>query len=37
MTNILVADDHESIRKLIEVYLSRAGYQVYLATDGQDA
>lgn len=37
MTNILVVDDHESIRKLIEVYLGRAGYQVFLAVDSQDA
>jgi two-component system, OmpR family, response regulator len=37
MTNILVVDDHESIRKLIEAYLRRAGYQVFLAADGQEA
>lgn len=37
MTNILVVDDHESIRRLIEAYLRRAGYQVYLAADGFEA
>jgi two-component system, OmpR family, response regulator len=37
MLNILVVDDHENIRKLIAAYLERAGYQVFLATDGLDA
>jgi two-component system OmpR family response regulator len=35
--NILVVDDHESIRKLIGVYLVRAGYQVFPAADGFEA
>ena len=37
MPNILVVDDHESIRKLIAAYLGRAGYQVHLAADGHEA
>ncbi len=37
MLNILVVDDHENIRKLIGVYLTRAGYQVFPAVDGFDA
>ena len=37
MTNILVVDDHENIRNLIEIYLKREGYSVLLAADGQEA
>lgn len=37
MFNILVVDDNDSIRKLITTYLSRAGYQVFAASDGIEA
>jgi two-component system OmpR family response regulator len=37
MFNILVVDDYESIRKLIETYLIRAGYNVFPASDGLGA
>jgi two-component system, OmpR family, response regulator len=37
MINILVADDNESIRKLIAAYLIRAGYEVCTACDGREA
>ncbi len=34
---ILVVDDHEAVRELIEVILGRAGYQVLTASNGPDA
>jgi two-component system, OmpR family, response regulator len=34
MPSILVVDDYENIRKLIETYLIRGGYKVFLASDG---
>jgi PleD family two-component response regulator len=34
---ILVADDEPHIRQILRFTLERAGYQVYLATDGEDA
>lgn len=37
MLNILVAEDNESIRKLIITYLKRAGYNTFGATDGIEA
>lgn len=37
MPAILVVDDHESIRRLLEACLTHSGYQVHLAADGDDA
>ena len=37
MTNILVAEDNEGLRRLIGIHLRRAGYQVTEADDGLDA
>ena len=37
MTNILVAEDNEGLRRLIGIHLRRAGYQVTEAGDGLDA
>lgn len=37
MVNILIVDDNEKIRKLIEIYLKREGYNVFCATNGQSA
>lgn len=34
---ILIADDSESIREILAFSLERAGYQVLVASDGQDA
>ena len=34
---VLAVDDEPSIRRLIQVHLSRAGYRVILARDGQEA
>ena len=34
---VLLADDEEQIRKLVSVALQRAGYDVILASDGQEA
>ena len=34
---ILIADDDESSRKGLKVLLSNAGYEVEVATDGQEA
>ena len=34
MTNILIVDDNERIRKLIEIYLTREGFKVFHAEDG---
>ncbi len=34
---ILAVDDEQNIRRLLEVNLQRAGYQVTTAWDGQDA
>lgn len=33
---ILVADDDEDIRDVIEILLNSEGYQVYKAKDGQE-
>jgi two-component system alkaline phosphatase synthesis response regulator PhoP/two-component system response regulator VicR len=35
--HILAVDDEPNIRRLLEVNLQRAGYQVTTASDGQDA
>lgn len=35
--NILIVDDSESIRKLVQFNLSRANYSVLVANNGQDA
>ena len=37
MTNILVAEDNEGLRRLMGIHLRRAGYQVTEAADGLDA
>ena len=37
MTTILVVDDEEHIRELATLYLEKEGYQVILATDGEEA
>lgn len=37
MTNILIVDDNEKIRKLIEIYLSREGFKVFHGEDGEAA
>ena len=37
MTNILVAEDNASLRRLMGIHLRRAGYQVVEAADGQEA
>jgi two-component system response regulator ResD len=34
---ILVVDDEPSISEVVSIYLSRAGYQVVVARDGQQA
>lgn len=36
MLNILVIDDEESIAKLLEMALTRAGYNVQTAIDGAE-
>lgn len=37
MVNILLVDDNEKIRKLMEIYLKREGYNVLHAQNGMDA
>ena len=37
MINILIVDDNEKIRKLIEIYLKREGFQVFHGEDGEAA
>ena len=37
MVNILLVDDHENIRKLMEIYLKREGYSVLHAENGKQA
>lgn len=37
MINILVVDDNEKIRKLIEIYLKKQGFQVFHSEDGEVA
>lgn len=37
MFNILVVDDNDNIRKLMEAYLAREGYKVHTASDGTEA
>ncbi len=34
---VLVVDDEESVRELIELYLTKEGYEVLLAKDGKEA
>ena len=34
---ILVVDDQESVRRILELRLTKAGFQVILAADGQEA
>lgn len=36
MTAILIIDDDPTVRRLLERSLTRSGYQVYLATNGQE-
>ena len=37
MTNILLVDDNKKIRKLIEIYLVKDGFQTFHAENGQEA
>lgn len=37
MTNILIVDDNEKIRKLIEIYLIREGFKVFHGENGEAA
>lgn len=37
MTNILIVDDNEKIRKLIEIYMIREGFKVFHGEDGESA
>ena len=37
MANILVCDDDREIVDAIEIYLSRDGYKIYKAYDGEQA
>lgn len=37
MNDILIVDDNENIRKLIEIYLKREGFKTIHAGDGQEA
>ncbi len=37
MVNILLVDDHEKVRKLMEIYLKREGYNVLHAANGREA
>ena len=37
MVNILIVDDDKNIRKLLQVVLERQGFNVHLASDGQEA
>lgn len=37
MVNILLVDDHEKVRKLMEIYLKREGYNVLHAANGKEA
>lgn len=37
MVNILLVDDHEKIRKLMEIYLKREGYNILHAENGKQA
>ena len=37
MVNILVVDDNEKIRKLIEIYMKREGYRTFSAASGEEA
>lgn len=37
MTNILIVDDNEKIRKLIEIYLKREGFKIFHGEDGEAA
>ena len=37
MVNVLLVDDHEKIRKLMEIYLKREGYNILHAASGKEA
>lgn len=37
MVNILLVDDHEKVRRLMEIYLKREGYNVLHAANGREA
>lgn len=37
MTNILIVEDNSSLRELMRIHLTRAGYAVYEAADGNEA
>lgn len=37
MVNVLLVDDHEKIRKLMEIYLKREGYNILHAGNGKEA
>jgi len=37
LVNVLLVDDHEKIRKLMEIYLKREGYNILHAASGKEA
>ncbi|MEE3078729.1 MAG: response regulator [Bdellovibrionota bacterium] len=37
MKNVLIVDDNEKIRQMVSIILERAGYETYVAEDGQAA
>ena len=37
MTKVLVVDDEQGIREMLEIYLQREGYEVTCASDGETA
>ena len=37
MAIILVVEDEESVRELLRLYLEKEGFQVELASDGEEA
>jgi len=37
MKKVLIVDDEENIRRLLEIYFNKSGFETYLAKDGRDA